>query len=99
MTFSIAPSVVVVAGPNGAGKTTAAPFLLRDSFGYSGVRQTRTPLPRGYLRWRPSPLQLQHGGVMLARIDDLARQRISFGLETTLASPGVCEEDSASPRS
>ena len=25
-------------------------------------------------------------GVMLARIDDLARQRISFGFETTLAS-------------
>src|SRR5438105_10060259 len=80
-----APLIVVVAGPNGAGKTTAAPFLLRDAL---GVREyvNADPIAAGLSAFVPDSVAIAAGRVMLARIDELARQRISFGFETTLAS-------------
>src|SRR5438270_6361642 len=79
------PAIVVVAGPNGAGKTTAAPFLLRDAL---GVREyvNADPIAAGLSAFAPESVGVAAGRVMLARINDLARQRISFGFETTLAS-------------
>jgi predicted ABC-type ATPase len=78
-------SIVVVAGPNGAGKTTAAPFLLRDSFGVHEYVNA-DPIAAGLSAFAPESVAIAAGRVMLARIDDLARQRVSFGFETTLAS-------------
>lgn len=85
MTFSSSPAIVVVAGPNGAGKTTAAPYLLRDAL---GVREyvNADPIAAGLSAFAPESVATAAGRVMLARIDELARQRISFGFETTLAS-------------
>src|SRR5437763_256261 len=85
MTFPTEPSIVVVAGPNGAGKTTAAPFLLRDAL---GLREyvNADPIAAGLSAFAPESAAVAAGRVMLARINELARQRISFGFETTLAS-------------
>src|SRR5947209_11952925 len=85
LTLDSAASIVVVAGPNGAGKTTAAPFLLRDAL---GVREyvNADPIAAGLSAFAPESVAIAAGRVMLARIDELARQRISFGFETTLAS-------------
>jgi len=79
------PSIVVLAGPNGAGKTTAAPFLLRDAL---EVREyvNADPLAAGLSAFEPESVAIAAGRVMLARINELARRRISFGFETTLAS-------------
>ena len=66
-------------------KTTAAPFLLRDSFGvYEYVNAD--PIAVGLSAFAPESVAIAAGRVMLARLDDLVRQRISFGFETTLAS-------------
>ena len=83
--LSSSPAIVVVAGPNGAGKTTAAPFLLRDAF---GVREyvNADPIAAGLSAFAPESVAFAAGRVMLARVEELARQRISFGFETTLAS-------------
>jgi predicted ABC-type ATPase len=85
MTFSSSPAIVVVAGPNGAGKTTAAPFLQRDAL---GVREyvDANPIVAGLSAFAPQSVAIAAGRVMLARVEELARQRISFGFETTLAS-------------
>src|SRR5579859_2239891 len=85
MTFSSSPAIVVLAGPNGAGKTTAAPFLLRDAL---GVREyvNADPIAVGLSAFAPESVAIAAARVMLARVEELARQRISFGFETTLAS-------------
>ncbi len=79
------PSIVVLAGPNGAGKTTAAPFLLRDAL---SVREyvNADPIAQGLSAFGPESVAVAAGRLMLARIDELAQQRVSFGFETTLAS-------------
>jgi predicted ABC-type ATPase len=76
---------VVVAGPNGAGKTTAAPFLLRDALGVHEYVNA-DPIAAGLSAFAPESVAIAAGRVMLARVEELARQRISFGFETTLAS-------------
>jgi len=83
--LSSAPSIVVVGGPNGAGKTTTAPFLLRDAL---GVREyvNADPIAAGLSAFAQESVAIAAGRVMLARMDELARQRVSFGFETTLAS-------------
>jgi predicted ABC-type ATPase len=85
LTLDSAPSIVVLARPNGAGKTTAAPFLLRDAL---GVREyvNADPIAAGLSAFAPESVAIAAGRVMLSRVDELARQRISFGFETTLAS-------------
>jgi predicted ABC-type ATPase len=73
VTLHSAPSIVVVGGPNGAGKTTAAPFLLRDAL---GVREyvNADPIAAGLSAFAPESVAIAAGRVMLARLDDLARQ-------------------------
>lgn len=79
------PSVVVIAGPNGSGKTTLAPALLRD---YVGVYEfvNADTIAQGLSGFRTETVEFQAGRIMLSRIRDLARQRVRFGFETTLAS-------------
>jgi predicted ABC-type ATPase len=78
------PSMVMVAGPNGASKTTAAPFVLRDVL---AVREyvNADPIAQGLSAFNPEAMALAAGRLMLARLDELARERVSFGFETTLA--------------
>ncbi len=79
------PSVVLLAGPNGAGKSTVAPLLLRGSLQVAEFVNA-DEIARGLSGFAPGPVGMQAGRLMLDRIHDLARERASFGFETTLAS-------------
>lgn len=79
------PSIVVLAGPNGAGKTTAAPFLLRDTLAV-GEFVNADVIAQGLAASGPEAVAVEAGRLMLARPDELARQRASLAFETTLAS-------------
>lgn len=79
------PKVVVLAGPNGAGKTTIAPVLLKDVLGVVEFVNADA-LAGGLSGFAPERAALAAGRVMLARLHELARQRRSFGFETTMAS-------------
>jgi predicted ABC-type ATPase len=79
------PSVVILAGPNGAGKSTAAPALLQDALAVNEFVNADV-IARGLSAFDPDRVALAAGRVMLARLHELARQRISFAFETTLAS-------------
>jgi predicted ABC-type ATPase len=79
------PSVVVIAGPNGAGKSTVAPLILR---GPLDVREfvNADDIARGLSPFNIEGAAVAAGRIMLARMRDLARQRVNFAFETTLAS-------------
>ncbi len=79
------PSVVILAGPNGAGKSTAAPELLQGELAVTEFVNADV-IARGLSAFDPDRAALAAGRVMLARLDELARQRESFAFETTLAS-------------
>lgn len=79
------PSVVVLAGPNGAGKSTTAPALLQGALGVTEFVNA-DDIARGLSAFNVEGAALAAGRVMLARLRELAHQRISFAFETTLAS-------------
>ena len=79
------PSVVVLAGPNGAGKSTAAPALLQGTLGVTEFVNA-DDIARGLSAFNAERAALPAGRVMLARLHELARRRMSFAFETTLAS-------------
>jgi len=79
------PSVVILAGPNGAGKSTAAPELLQEELAVSEFVNADV-IARGLSAFDPDRAAMAAGRVMLARLNELARQRESFAFETTLAS-------------
>jgi predicted ABC-type ATPase len=79
------PSLVILAGPNGAGKSTLAPKLLKGALNVSEFVDADT-IARGMSGFNPDRVAFAAGRVMLARIRELAEQRVSFGFETTLAS-------------
>jgi predicted ABC-type ATPase len=81
----IAPQVIVIAGANGAGKTTLAPFLLRDELRVLEYVNA-DPIAHGLSGFDPASVALQAGRVMLNRLHELAEQRKTFALETTLAA-------------
>jgi predicted ABC-type ATPase len=72
-------------GPNGAGKTTTASLLLPADL---AVRQfvNADTIAAGLSAFAPETVAMQAGRVMLARLDELARQRADFAFETTMAS-------------
>ena len=75
----------IIAGPNGAGKSTIAPLILR---GPLHVREfvNADDIARGLSPFNIEGAAVAAGRIMLARMRDLARQRVSFAFETTLAS-------------
>ncbi len=79
------PQVFIIAGPNGAGKSTLAPFLLRDTFGLLEFVNADT-IAAGLSAFSPESVTFEAGRIMLTRLRDLARQRLSFAFETTLAT-------------
>jgi predicted ABC-type ATPase len=79
------PSVVILAGPNGAGKSTAAPALLHGALGVDEFVNADV-IARGLSAFDPDSVAIAAGRIMLARLRELARQRVSFAFETTLAS-------------
>jgi len=79
------PLVVVIAGPNGAGKSTTAPRLLQDALAVDEFVNADA-IALGLSAFRPQTVGLLAARVMLARIEELARDRADFAFETTLAS-------------
>ena len=78
-------SVVILAGPIAAGKSTVAPALL---YGALAVNEfvNADVIARGLSAFDPESAAIAAGRVMLARLRELADQRVSFAFETTLAS-------------
>jgi predicted ABC-type ATPase len=85
MSSRVGPNVVILAGPNGAGKSTAGPALLRDTLGITEFVDADT-VARGLSAFDPGGVTIQAGKVMIRRLRELARQRVDFAFETTLAS-------------
>jgi predicted ABC-type ATPase len=81
------PNVYVVAGPNGAGKSTFARLFLPE---YADCREfvNADLIAAGLSPFNPESLAIQAGRLMLERIETLARERVDFGFETTLAGRG-----------
>ena len=79
------PHAVVLSGPNGAGKSTAAPALLKGAL---GVTEFVNPdmIAQGLSAFEPERVALAAGRIMLTRLRELARRRVDFAFETTLAS-------------
>lgn len=79
------PDIFVIAGPNGAGKSTTAREMLPAFVGcVEFVNADEIAL--GLSAFRPQTVALAAGRAMLNRLNELARQRIDFAFETTLAS-------------
>ncbi len=79
------PSIVILAGPNGAGKSTVAPALLRGALAVNEFVNADV-IASGLSAFDPDSAAIAAGRVMLARIRELASQRVNFAFETTLAS-------------
>ena len=79
------PSVVILAGPNGAGKSTVAPALLHGALAVNEFVNADV-IASGLSAYAPESAAIAAGRVMLARIRELASQRVNFAFETTLAS-------------
>ncbi len=85
MTNKGVPQVYVIAGPNGSGKTTSAYALLPDlldCYEYVNADSVAAALSP----FNPDNVAMQAGGLMLERIEELAKNNKSFSFETTLAS-------------
>lgn len=74
------PNLFVIAGPNGAGKSTSAPRLL------TGSRAVSAFVNADDIAVSEDVGEIEAGRIMLGRLDDLARKRQDFAIETTLAS-------------
>jgi len=78
------PNLFVIAGPNGAGKSTSAPKLL------TGSRQVAAFVNADDIAVSEKVGEIEAGRIMLGRLDELARLRQDFAIETTLASRSLC---------
>jgi predicted ABC-type ATPase len=79
------PAIVVIAGPNGAGKSTSAPQLLDELMGVTEFVNADT-IASGLSAFEPEKAAIAAGRIMLTRLKELARQKVNFAFETTLAS-------------
>ncbi|MEW6738625.1 MAG: zeta toxin family protein [Nitrospirota bacterium] len=79
------PHLIVIAGPNGAGKSTTAPFLLKGILGVDEFVNADL-IAQGLSGFQPEGAAFHAGRVMLERIHYLAKKRVNFAFETTLAS-------------
>jgi predicted ABC-type ATPase len=79
------PNVVIVAGPNGAGKSTVARRLIGHTLGIRRYVNADT-LARGLSEFNFDEMAIKAGKLMLEHLHDLAKDRVNFAFETTLAS-------------
>jgi predicted ABC-type ATPase len=79
------PHVIIIGGPNGAGKSTTAPSLLKGSLKVTEFVNADT-IAQGLSAFRPEAVAVQAGRVQLHRLKALAKARVDFAFETTLAS-------------
>ena len=76
--------IVIISGPNGAGKTTAAQLLVPHGL---EIREfvNADEIARGLSPFNPEHAAFGAGRLMLQRISELIRNRVSFAFETTRA--------------
>ena len=79
------PHLIVIAGPNGAGKSTTAPSLLKGTLKVTEFVNADL-IAQGLSGFKPEGAVFHAGRVMLERIHYLAKKRVDFAFETTLAS-------------
>lgn len=79
------PGVVAIGGPNGAGKSPIAPHVLPAAPGVTEFVNADV-IARGLSAFDPESVAVRAGRIMLERLCELARQRVSFAFEATLAS-------------
>jgi predicted ABC-type ATPase len=79
------PHLIVIAGPNGAGKSTTAPSLLKGTLEVTEFVNADL-IAQGLSGFQPEGAAFHAGRVMLERIHYLAKKRVDFAFETTLAS-------------
>src|SRR5262245_28569957 len=79
------PRVVVLAGINGAGKTTASRELLANVLKIPTFVNADA-IARGLNGLNPESEAVRAGRIMLAQLDELAKERTDFAFETTLAA-------------
>ena len=79
------PHIIVIAGPNGSGKSTTAPSLLKGTLGVTEFVNADV-IAEGLSAFHPEGAAFHAGRVMLERIHLLAKERVDFAFETTLAS-------------
>lgn len=79
------PHIIVIAGPNGSGKSTTAPSLLKGALGVTEFVNADT-IAQGLSAFKPEGAAFYAGRIMLKRIHYLAKERMDFAFETTLAS-------------
>ena len=79
------PNVVIIAGPNGAGKTTVSKELLSSELEIRHYVNADT-IARGLSDFHSEDMAIKAGKIMLDHLHELAKERINFAFETTLAS-------------
>jgi predicted ABC-type ATPase len=82
------PQVVIIGGPNGSGKSTLASQLLVDEFGI-GVYVNADDVAREMDPGDAQSVAMMAGRVVLAELDQLRRERLDFGLETTMSGTSL----------
>jgi len=80
----VKPQLYIIAGPNGAGKTTFAGKYL-SQFTSSREFVNADDIARRLSPANPEAAAIRAGREMLERIDQLANQKVSFSIETTLS--------------
>lgn len=85
--MSKAPQLVVLAGPNGAGKSTSAPRLIAETLGIADFVNADV-IAQGLSAFgrESDSVAMEAGRIMLRRLEELARSRVDFAFESTLAS-------------
>lgn len=78
------PRVYVIAGPNGAGKTTFARVFLPE---YAQCKNfvNADLIASGLSPFSPSAVEIKAARLMIEQINSLAKRKVDFGFETTLA--------------
>ena len=78
------PNCYIIAGPNGAGKTTFATEFLPQ---YAHCLEFVNPdmIAKGLSPFAPELAAARAGRLVLSRIEELAKARANFAMETTLS--------------
>lgn len=79
------PILYIIAGCNGAGKTTASYNVLPNMLQCKEFVNA-DEIARGLSPFAPERMAVQAGKLMLERIDELLGKRVTFAIETTLAT-------------
>lgn len=79
------PRLYIIAGCNGAGKTTASMTVLPEVLNCREFVNA-DEIAKGLSPFKPEEVAIEAGKLMLQRIDVLLRQRVTFAIETTLAT-------------